>query len=83
MDQNFINWILAGFGGLTGFLLHAVWAAVKDLQIADKQLADEVSGIQILVAGDYVKKSELSELNRALFLKLDRIEEKIDRKVDK
>lgn len=83
MDQNFINWILAGFGGLTGFLLHAVWAAVKDLQVADKQLADEMSGIQILVAGDYVKKIEFTELSRALFSKLDRIEEKIDKKADK
>lgn len=29
MDQIIINWMLAGFGGLIGFLLNAVWQAVK------------------------------------------------------
>lgn len=39
MDQTIINWLLAGFGALIGFLLNAVWQAVKDLQNADKALA--------------------------------------------
>ncbi len=34
MDQVIINWLMAGFGGLIGFLLNAVWQAVKDLQRA-------------------------------------------------
>lgn len=34
MDQTIINWLLAGFSGLIGFLLNAVWQAVKDLQTA-------------------------------------------------
>jgi hypothetical protein len=37
MDQTIVNWTLAGFGGLIGFLLNAVWQAVKDLQAADKE----------------------------------------------
>ena len=83
MNQELINWLIAGFGALIGALMKAVWDSVKDLQQSDKELADKVSGIEILVAGDYVKKIEISELNRALFLKLDRIEQKLDRKVDK
>jgi len=83
MDQTIINWILAGFGGLVGFLLNSVWQAVKDLQTADKELATKVSEIEVLVAGAYVKKDELTSSVNALFAKLDRIEDKIDKKADK
>lgn len=83
MDQQLINWLLAGFGALIGFLLNAVWQAVKDLQTADKQLAIKVGEIEVLVAGAYVKKDEFSDSIKALFAKLDKIEDKIDRKADK
>lgn len=83
MDQTIINWVLAGFGGLIGFLLKAVWQAVKDLQSADKELTKKVSEIEVLVAGAYVKKDEFSASVTALFAKLDRIEDKIDKKADK
>ena len=83
MDQTLINWIMAGFGGLIGFLLKATWDAVKDLQVADKELTEKVSSMEVLVAGDYIKKSEFHDTQRALFAKLDRIEEKIDKKADK
>jgi hypothetical protein len=46
-------------------------------------LADKVSEVEILVAGSYVKRDELSAMTNALFAKLDRIEEKLDKKVDK
>jgi CHASE3 domain sensor protein len=83
MDQTIINWFLAGFAGLIGFLLNAVWQAVKDLQTADKELTKKVSEIEVLVAGAYVKKEEFSTAVTALFTKLDRIEDKIDKKADK
>jgi len=83
MDQTIINWLLAGFGGLIGFLLNAVWQAVKDLQSADKELASKVAEIEILVAGAYVRKDEFTQSVNALFAKLDRIEDKLDKKVDK
>ena len=83
MDQTIVNWMLAGFGGLIGFLLNAVWQAVKDLQKTDKELATKVSEIEVLVAGAYVKKDEFTSSVNALFAKLDRIEDKIDKKADK
>lgn len=83
MGQTIVNWMLAGFGGLIGFLLNAVWQAVKDLQKADKELTEKVSKIEVLVAGAYVKKDEFNELSKAIFAKLDRIEDKLDGKVDK
>lgn len=87
MEQSVINWVFTGFGALAGFLLNAIWQSVHDLKIADKELAEKVSGIEVLVAGDYVKKAEFTsvnaELSRALFAKLDRIEDKLDGKADK
>lgn len=83
MDQTLINWLLAGFGALIGFLLNAVWQAVKDLQAADKVLADKVGSIEVLVAGAYIKKDEFTDAVKALFARLDKIEDKIDKKADK
>lgn len=83
MDQIIINWLLAGFGALIGFLLNAVWQAVKDLQKADTSLADKVGKIEVLVAGAYVKRDEFDRAIDRLFEKLDHIEMKIDKKADK
>jgi hypothetical protein len=83
MDQTLINWLLGGFGALIGSLLNAVWQAVKDLQAADKELVSKVGAIEVLVAGAYVKKDEFSNSIAGLFAKLDKIEDKIDRKADK
>jgi F0F1-type ATP synthase membrane subunit b/b' len=83
LDQTIINWLLASFGALIGFLLNAVWQAVKDLQAADKVLAEKVGNIEVLVAGAYVKKDEFTQSINALFAKLDKIEDKLDKKADK
>ena len=83
MDQTLVNWLLAGFGGLIGFLLNVVWQAVKDLQKADKALADRVGEIEVLVAGSYITKTDFTQVTDAIFRKLDRIEDKLDGKADK
>ena len=83
MSQEIFNWLLGGFGALLGFLMKAMWDAVKDLQTSDKDLADKVSKIEVLVAGEYVKKDEFNNVMLRLFEKLDHIENKIDNKADK
>ena len=83
MNQTLINWLLGGFGALIGFLLNAVWQAVKDLQAADTKLATKVSEIEILVAGDYLRRDDFTHTVGALFKKLDKIEDKLDGKADR
>jgi hypothetical protein len=83
MDQALINWLLAGFGGLIGFLLNVVWQSVKDLQKTDKILADRLGEIEVLVAGSYITKTDFTNVTDAIFRKLDRIEDKLDGKADK
>lgn len=83
MEQDIINWLLGGFGALVGFLLNTVWQAVKDLQRADEQLTDKVSAIEILVAGNYVTRDEFTRHIEALFVKLDKIDDKLNAKADR
>jgi hypothetical protein len=39
--------------------------------------------IEILVAGTYVKREDMDKLGTALFAKLDRIENKVDQKLNR
>lgn len=75
------------FMGIAGFLGGWVLNTLKrDQEIQRKELADltsKVHSIDVLVAGAYVKRDELKGHVDALFAKLDRIEEKVDGKMDK
>ena len=81
--QTIINIALSLIGGLGGFVLNRVWESLKDLQSADKMLSEKVAAIEVLVAGAYVTREELQKTVSAVFTKLDRIEDKLDHKVDK
>lgn len=83
VDQTIVNWIVAAAGAVFGFLLKSVWEAVKDLQAADKALADKVSAIEVLVAGKYVTREELSAAVDRVVAQLDRIEHKLQGKADR
>ena len=83
MDQTLVNWVVAAAGAVFGFLLKAIWEAVKDLQASDKALADKVSSIEVLVAGKYVTRDELTAAIGRISSQLDRIEEKLAQKVDR
>ena len=83
MEQVFINWLLAGFGGLLGFMLKAVWDEIKTLKKTDTQFAEKLASIEVLVAGNYVTRDEFNRNISALFKKLDAIHSKLDSKADK
>jgi CHASE3 domain sensor protein len=81
--QTVINSLMTALGALGGYVLKGVRDSVKDLQVGDKALADKVQSIELLVAGQYVRRSDMDKLADALFHKLDRIEEKLDAKADR
>ncbi len=66
-------------GVLGGWTLNTVWAAVKDLQEADKELAEKVGAIEVLVAGRYVTRDEFNSTLNQVFERLDRIRDMISR----
>jgi len=82
-DQTLFNYALALCGALGGWVLKVIWDAVKDLQAADKVLVEKVNTIEILIAGNYMSKQDFDKIAAAIFAKLDKIEDKLDRKADK
>lgn len=87
MDEAIILFIINALFGLLsiifGWIMKTLWNAVSDLQQADTKLAEKVSSIEVLVAGQYVKRDEFQGAINRLFEKLDAIEAKIDHKADK
>ena len=81
--QTIINILIGAVGSLVGWVLKGIKEDMKDLQSAGKSLTVKVQEIELLVVGDYVKNDHLEKLSDAIFTKLDRIETKLDRKVDK
>ena len=82
-DQTVFNIALAVTGFLGGWVLKVIWEAVKELQSADKILAEKVASIEILIAGNYMSKQDFDKIAAAIFAKLDKIDDKLDRKADK
>ena len=75
--------LLAIVNILLGFVLATLWQEVKSLQKSDTALADKVASIEVLVAGQYVKRDYFEAKLDALFHKLDYMESKFDTKIDK
>ena len=82
-QQTAINLLFATCGAFAGVIMHRLWISIDNLVHQDQLLADKVQSIEILVAGRYVQRSELAELSVRLFAALERIEVKLDRKMDK
>jgi hypothetical protein len=57
--------------------------SIREIEIDAVRLTDKVQAIELLVAGNYVRKDELKNITDALFKKLDLIYEKLDKKADK
>ena len=83
MDQNVFNIVIGVAGALGGWWMKAMWEGLKDLQRTDQDLTQQVNNLQILVAGRYMRREEFDKTSQAIFAKLDRIEDKLDKKADK
>lgn len=82
-QQQLFNVLFAVVGVLGGWWMKAMWEAVKSLEMADKELGNQVADLKVLVAGGYVRTEQFNSLSTAIFTKLDRIEDKLDGKADK
>ena len=81
--QDLYNTAMGFVLALCGWVMRVIWDNLKDLRTQDTALAEKVSRIEVLVAGEYVRKDELERVVQRLFDKLEHIEMKIDRKADK
>jgi len=81
--QDIINAAIGVAGALGGWWLKTIWEAMRELQKADQMLAEKVSAIEVLVAGQYIRRDEFEKIATALFSKLDKIYERLESKADK
>lgn len=78
-----LNTLFGVIAVLFGWLARIMWESIKDLQKSGSDTAEKVQKIEVLVAGDYVKRADMDKHIDAIFVKLDKISDKIDGKVDK
>ena len=94
LDQSLFNIVITSLGALGGWWMKTMWESLQELRSSDKELVrnlqtserdmiNKLSAIEILVAGKYIQRDEMHEHIKALFTKLDKIETKLDGKVDK
>jgi len=81
--QDLFNTAMGALLLLGGWFLRIMWDSLQGLQKQDRELAEKVGKIEVLVAGEYVKKEDFDRVIERLFDKLDHIELKIDSKADK
>jgi hypothetical protein len=81
--QTLFNVALGVISFLLGVIVQTLRESMAKLQKVDAELAAKVQAIELLVAGTYVKRDDMDKLGSAIFAKLDRIESKLDSKVDK
>lgn len=82
-NQQLFNIVVLVCSGFGSWIIRTLFAQIKELQIANAKKDEQISNIQILIAGQYVRRDDLDKLINALFAKLDKIDEKLDTKVDK
>ena len=83
MEQSYLNWGFGVINLILGGLIKAMWDSYKDLKAADLALAEKVNQIEVLVAGQYVKRDDFDRVANQIFSKLDKISDKIDSKADR
>lgn len=81
--QTLINSAAGLIAFLGGWVVRNIQESMKHLQDTDVILANKVQAIEVLVAGTYVKRDDMAKLGDALFAKLDKIETKLDSKVNR
>lgn len=81
-SQTVINVALGLISFLGGWVVKNLQDAMKSLQATDERLAAKVQSIEVLVAGQYIKREDFDRTIDALFAKLDKIESKLDMKAN-
>lgn len=79
--QVLFNIVLGAFSALVGWQMRNLYQSLKELSAADKELILKVSSLEVLVAGQYVTRSEFNNKIDAFFEKLDSIDTKLDARI--
>ncbi len=81
--QEIINTLIGIVGFLLGYVLYGVRQSVVSLHQSDNDIINRVQQIELLVAGNYVTRTEYQQMAERLYTKLDSIDQKLSTKADK
>jgi len=76
--QVILNWLGGAICVLGGWFLNNLDRRFRDNEVVQKGHGDKIQAIELLVAGDYVKREDHEKYMAAIFKKLDAIEDKVD-----
>ena len=82
-SQSVINIALGLISFLGGWVVKNLQDSMKSLHQSDKDLVTKVQSIELLVAGQYIKREDFTRTIAILFEKLDKIDAKLDQKANK
>lgn len=84
MDQQTLFNVLIGAVSAGGsWFLRTMWAEMKEQREQQQETNNRLSALDRTIASDYVKRDHLDKSLDRMFNALERIEDKLDRKVDK
>lgn len=72
---------LAAFFG--GYMLRTITKKLEELQKTDSDMQNNLHRVEVLVAGEYVKHSDLEKVMLPISQQLQKIYDKLDAKADK
>lgn len=78
-----VQGLLTLVGVLLGWLIKGLFSSIAELKHADGNLAQSVTELRIALPERYVSKQDFVQMGDNIFEALRRIEDKLDRKVDK
>lgn len=86
-QQTIINWVLGLLTMILGLFVRNVRQDNRDSQVSDQELHSRITAVEILVAGDYVKRSDhkedMKELRDHIDDQFKSLREDLKTKVDK
>lgn len=82
-SQIYFNVAIGLLGALGGWILNSLRDSIKALHDSDSALSSKLQEIEVLVAGKYATNDSIEKISNALFVKLDKIDIKLDTKTDR
>lgn len=82
-EQQLINWAVGVTGASAAWVFKTMYTRIGELERECDSIKDRIAANEVLVVSNFVKNDRFENLEKALFAKLDRIEDKLDRKEDK
>lgn len=79
VEQSIFNLAIAGFGAIGGFFMKWLFSELRDLKNKAKETDNKLAQVELLVTGKYITRDEALAVFDKMFEKLDRIDERLPR----